>query len=139
MDGSLIFTTPNPFAPWRARAGQLGVAWENADHLCYIFPSGVIEMAGRTGFRVDEITTEKQPDNTRTVRSSARALVMGAGRRVLRKGGDSPAKNTLQVPLPRTYLNPLEFLLLRNRRRFGQCGERAIYRLTYVGLGSSDT
>ena len=42
--GSLIVTTPNPFSPWRARAGQLGIAWENADHLCYIFPSGMMEM-----------------------------------------------------------------------------------------------
>src|SRR5687768_5706364 len=38
--GQLIITTPNPYAPARVRAGQLGIVWENVDHIAYAFPSG---------------------------------------------------------------------------------------------------
>jgi SAM-dependent methyltransferase len=47
--GLLIITTPNPFAPHRARAGQMGLVWENADHVVYAFPSGIAEMCERSG------------------------------------------------------------------------------------------
>ena len=128
-NGRLIATTPNPFCPWRARAGQLGIVWENADHLVYIFPSGVCEMAGRTGFSVERISSEGQPDNTRTAAISARTLAKGVARRLTGRLGAQPRVNRLGVPLPRTYLGPPELALFRTRARFGQSGERMIYQL----------
>ena len=56
-DGSLVITTPNPYAPWRVRAGQRGVVWENTDHICYVFPSGVAELAERHGLRLAHAST----------------------------------------------------------------------------------
>lgn len=50
--GKLVITTPNPYSPWRARAGQLGAVWENVDHLTYAFPSGISELADRAGLRL---------------------------------------------------------------------------------------
>jgi SAM-dependent methyltransferase len=129
--GTLVLTTPNPFAPWRARAGQLGIVWENADHLVYVFPSGVAEMAGRTGFRLVHLSTEGQPDNTRSWLVSGRALAKAVARRVTGRLGDQPRANRLGVPLPRTYLGPFELALLQLRRRHGQCGERSIYVLVH--------
>lgn len=38
------------------------VAWENADHLIYVFPSGVVEMAGETAvyaLQIDARTSER--------------------------------------------------------------------------------
>ena len=55
--GSLAVTTPNPYAPWRARAGQLRLTWENADHLTYLFPSGLAELGERHGFRLERLST----------------------------------------------------------------------------------
>jgi SAM-dependent methyltransferase len=46
-DGTLVITTPNPYAPHRVSAGRRMAAWENVDHTTYHFPAGVIEMAGR--------------------------------------------------------------------------------------------
>ena len=56
-DGQLIMTTPNPYAPERVRAGQQGLIWENADHVSYLFPSGVAELAERRGLRLVEAAT----------------------------------------------------------------------------------
>ncbi len=47
--GHLVITTPNPYGRVRVRAGQLGITWENVDHVTYIAPSGVVEMAERAG------------------------------------------------------------------------------------------
>lgn len=62
--GSLILTTPNPYAPHRVRAAQLGIVWENVDHVLYAFPSGIAELAERHGLVLAEAMT--------TRRSSAR-------------------------------------------------------------------
>jgi SAM-dependent methyltransferase len=47
--GKLVITTPNPYAPWRVRSGQLGLVWESVDHVGYLFPSGICELAERAG------------------------------------------------------------------------------------------
>ena len=53
-DGELIITTPNPYAPHRVRAAQLGIVWENADHVLYAFPSGIAELCERHGLVLAE-------------------------------------------------------------------------------------
>lgn len=56
-DGQLILTTPNPYSPQRVRAGQLGIVWENVDHVSYLFPSGIAELAERRGLVLTEAAT----------------------------------------------------------------------------------
>lgn len=56
-NGELIITTPNPYAPHRVRAGQLGIVWENVDHILYSFPSGIAELAERHGLVLGEAAT----------------------------------------------------------------------------------
>lgn len=56
-NGELIITTPNPYAPHRVRAGQLGIVWENVDHILYAFPSGIAELAERHGLILSEAAT----------------------------------------------------------------------------------
>jgi len=65
--GQLIITTPNPYAPGRVRAGQLGIVWENADHILYAFPSGIAELCERHGLRLAEAAV--------TAASPARGIV----------------------------------------------------------------
>lgn len=55
--GELIITTPNPWAPHRVRAAQLGIVWENTDHILFAFPSGIAELASRHGLRLAEATS----------------------------------------------------------------------------------
>lgn len=61
-DGELLVTTPNPYAPHRVRAAQLGIVWENADHILYAFPSGIAELAERHGLVLAEacVTDDRQ-------------------------------------------------------------------------------
>lgn len=56
-NGELIITTPNPYAPHRVRAAQLGIVWENVDHILYAFPSGIAELAERHGLVLAEAAT----------------------------------------------------------------------------------
>jgi SAM-dependent methyltransferase len=56
-DGEMIITTPNPYAPHRVRAAQLGIIWENVDHILYAFPSGIAELAERHGLVLAEAAT----------------------------------------------------------------------------------
>jgi SAM-dependent methyltransferase len=56
-DGKMIITTPNPYAPHRVRAAQLGIVWENVDHILYAFPSGIAELAERHGLVLAEAAT----------------------------------------------------------------------------------
>lgn len=60
--GELLVTTPNPYAPHRVRAAQLGIVWENADHVLYAFPGGMAELAERHGLLLAEaaVTDERQ-------------------------------------------------------------------------------
>lgn len=56
-DGEMVITTPNPYAPHRVRAAQLGIVWENVDHILYAFPSGMAELAERHGLVLAEAAT----------------------------------------------------------------------------------
>ena len=58
LDGRMIITTPNPFAPHRRRLRAAHApAWENVDHLFYVFPSGLVELASRSGLVVEQAGT----------------------------------------------------------------------------------
>lgn len=75
--GQLIITTPNPYAPHRVRAAQLGIVWENVDHILYAFPSGVAELAERHGLVLTEatVTEDKRPTGaTRQMKNALRRL-----------------------------------------------------------------
>lgn len=76
--GELIITTPNPYAPERVRSGQLGIIWENVDHIVYAFPSGIAELAERHGLRLAEAMTTFTPSVSRSVRSRVRDLSRAA-------------------------------------------------------------
>ena len=56
-DGELIVTTPNPWAPHRVRAAQLGHVWDNADHILFAFPGGMAELADRHDLVLTEAAT----------------------------------------------------------------------------------
>lgn len=72
-DGQLIITTPNPYAPHRVRAAQLGIVWENVDHILYAFPSGIAELAERHGLVLAEAATTRD-DLQRPMVERLRAL-----------------------------------------------------------------
>lgn len=75
--GQLIITTPNPYAPDRVRAAQLGIVWENADHILYAFPSGIAELAERHGLTLQEAATvdgASPPKDGTDLRTRLRAL-----------------------------------------------------------------
>lgn len=61
--GELILTTPNPYAPDRVRAHQLGLVYENVDHILFAFPSGIAELAERHGLVLSEaaVTRRQRP------------------------------------------------------------------------------
>lgn len=72
--GHLVITTPNPYGRVRVRAGQLGITWENVDHITYIPPTGVVEMAERAGgLRLVLYGSEDQRMKRPTFRSVAAA------------------------------------------------------------------
>ncbi len=56
-DGCLVLTTPNPYAAHRVAAGRRLLSWENADHVTYLFPSGIVELASRHGLILDAAGT----------------------------------------------------------------------------------
>jgi 2-polyprenyl-3-methyl-5-hydroxy-6-metoxy-1,4-benzoquinol methylase len=70
--GKLIITTPNPDASHWVFSGRTRYAWENADHLFYIFPSGIVEMAERTGLQLVEWFTVGWDDRRMQLRCSIR-------------------------------------------------------------------
>lgn len=68
--GHLVITTPNPFGRARVRAGQLGITWENVDHITYVPPTGLAEMAERAGgLRLVLYGSEEAPMHRPTARS----------------------------------------------------------------------
>jgi 2-polyprenyl-3-methyl-5-hydroxy-6-metoxy-1,4-benzoquinol methylase len=129
--GTLVITTPNPYSPRRARAGALGLTWENADHVLYAFPSGVAEMADRTGLVLKRFGTVGWPGQVtglRRVGESTKELVRAvraraAGRRAV------PRRGRANLPLSAHWLAPMDILLhvVRGRRRM--LGETSIYVL----------
>jgi SAM-dependent methyltransferase len=73
-DGEMIITTPNPYAPHRVRAAQLGIVWENVDHIVYAFPSGVAELAERHGLVLAEAATTDDRRPAGSVKDRLRAV-----------------------------------------------------------------
>jgi len=120
--GSLIITTPNPYAPHRVFAGNTRWVWENVDHLFYIFPSGIVEMAERTGFRVNEWFTLGWQNRWYQMRRSlslwGRALA-----------GAAPVGGPIRRPTWIKYVDPLSAFLLWPRWKWGTLGETAIFTL----------
>lgn len=131
--GLLVVTTPNPYAPHRVRAGQLGLAWENADHVLYAFPSGIVELGERTGFRLVEYRTVL----TRPWRAELRhALVRWAERirnRWLRGQPLGTDPESQLLPALEAYVNPLELAFVGATRSTRFLGETALYVLRREG------
>lgn len=113
-DGALIISTPNPWAPHRVRAGQLGLVWENVDHILYAFPSGIAELAERHGLVLAEASTTQPPRRSigiETLKHMRRRLrgrqwltvgISTIGERQQRRVGDHPMSTMLRrVFLPR--------------------------------------
>jgi 2-polyprenyl-3-methyl-5-hydroxy-6-metoxy-1,4-benzoquinol methylase len=74
-DGEMIITTPNPYAPHRVRAAQLGIVWENVDHIVYAFPSGMAELAERHGLVLAEASTTVDRRPSGSVKDRLRTAV----------------------------------------------------------------
>lgn len=120
--GKIIITTPNPYAPHRVFAGRTRYAWENADHLFYIFPSGMVEMAERTGFQLVQWCTVGWDGRWLQLRHSMRhwrqAFLHAA-----------PSRGPVWRPAWIKYVSPLEAGVLWRRWKLGTMGETAIYTL----------
>ena len=125
--GRLVVTTPNPYAPGRVRAGQLGAVMENVDHVVYAFPSGMAEMADRTGMRLVQACSIDAPFTTGAWRS-AKALASAALQRARGRKGAEPI-GRLELPLRAQYLTPVQALTARYRRSLDRIGETSIYVL----------
>lgn len=117
--GTLIITTPNPYAPDRVWAGQRGIVYENVDHIAYAFPSGVAELAERHGLRLVEAMT------TSTRRYRVRGLVKAAWRALRGTHRGSLGLRTHQALAPQRRRSPITTALLdslggRSRRFVGE-------------------
>ena len=119
-DGQLILTTPNPYAPARVEAGRRGVIWENTDHVSYLFPAGVAELARRHGLVLREATTVVAPEPAGLVRR-AKQWVRASGWRLV--GYDTTDRAGRQISLP--IARRRDRLAARRGLRF--IGETAIY------------
>jgi SAM-dependent methyltransferase len=134
--GSLAVTTPNPYAPWRARAGQLGLTWENADHVSYLFPAGLAEVGERHGFDLTRVSTSGTHRSADSVLVSLRIFLKAVARRLLRRPADAieyPATGRFSLQLPPAYVGPIELLVLRRRFPLGLSGEHAYYQFVRRG------
>jgi 2-polyprenyl-3-methyl-5-hydroxy-6-metoxy-1,4-benzoquinol methylase len=124
-NGKLIITTPNPYAPHRVYSGRTRYMWENADHLFYIFPSGIIEMAERTGFQLTDWLTVGWDDRwlqlRRSIKLWARSLFDAA-----------PSRGPIPRPKWIKYVEPLESVSLWNKWKRRTMGETAIYVLQKI-------
>lgn len=124
--GRVLITTPNPYALWRNMRGQTRGIWENVDHVCYLFPAGMAEMAARTGMRVVTSTTIHHKTPRDVVTASTRSHFERIVRRLLRPHDpplrDGPAEPYYALSLP-------EVAVFLTRRRFGWLGETAVYVL----------
>ena len=125
--GLLALTTPNPYAPWRVRAGQVGHVWENVDHVQYLFPAGIAELANRTGFTLLEARTT-DGTFTRTFSRSVKAGVVASLRRL---GGARRTEGFGRFDLPTRleYLSPVDAALARYRGATDAMAETSLYLL----------
>jgi SAM-dependent methyltransferase len=120
--GKVIITTPNPYAPHRVFAGRTRYVWENADHLFYFFPSGMVEMAERTGFQLVEWCTVGWDDRWfqlwHSMRYWRQAFFHAA-----------PSRGPVWRPAWIKYVGLLEACVLWRQWKLGTMGETAIYTL----------
>ena len=119
-DGQLILTTPNPYAPARVEAGQRGVIWENTDHVSYLFPAGVAELARRHGLVLREATTIAVPEPVGAIRR-LKQWIRASGWRLV--GYDTTDDVGRQIRLP--MAGRRDRRMARRGLRF--IGETAIY------------
>lgn len=131
-DGVLVLTTPNPYAARRVRAGLAGRVWENVDHVTYAFPSGITELAARSGLQLSRYSTLDVPYSARALRSfraGAVALSLRArGRRAPRPQG------RWSIPVRENYMTPLDCLRVWWQRGQAQTGETAVYVVARPGI-----
>ncbi|MDW3219453.1 MAG: class I SAM-dependent methyltransferase [Acidimicrobiales bacterium] len=121
-EGELILTTPNPYSPRRVRAGQLGIAWENVDHIVYAFPSGIAELAERHGLVLAEAATTDTPASRDSLRRRLARTIKGSHWRTVGIDTNGPARQVAPDagPLGRALRR-----LARPRHRF--VGETFVY------------
>jgi glycosyltransferase involved in cell wall biosynthesis/2-polyprenyl-3-methyl-5-hydroxy-6-metoxy-1,4-benzoquinol methylase len=136
--GRLVITTPNPYAPVRVRSGQIRIFWESTDHVTYLFPSGIAELASRTGMTLMLCTTVDRRTSPAVAKASIRDVAVAAMRRFLNlpipdAHGHVDRVGKLRLPLGWGYLSPAEALLHWLRAPYGQLGETAIYVLERPG------
>ena len=130
--GQLVITTPNPYSPRRVRTGVRGMTWENVDHIMYAFPSGIAEMADRTGMVLTKYGTVGWPapkpireDLWESMQMLARAVRARVG------GKRNPlSKERFNLPLPVFWQSPVDIVLVAVRGRGGMMRETSIYVLT---------
>jgi 2-polyprenyl-3-methyl-5-hydroxy-6-metoxy-1,4-benzoquinol methylase len=125
-EGKLIITTPNPFAPWRAFAGMRRQVWENVDHVIMLFPSGMVELAERCGFRVTAATTVGGRRLFMEFPGAFRVLAGILGRALLRK---TKGPGPLGVSYPAGYMSPFVAHYVHRLASLGQLNEKSVYVL----------
>jgi SAM-dependent methyltransferase len=126
--GQLILTTPNPYAPDRVRAAQLGIVWENVDHIFYAFPSGIAELADRHGLVLSEaaVVEPARPDIPTVLRAVRQRL---RGKAWIRVGFASFG----ELKSRRASAGPMTGLLRRALRSRRLLGETFVYTVTRAG------
>lgn len=128
--GTLVVSTPNPYAPWRVRAGHIRQVYENVDHVTYIFPSGMAELADRTGM-ILRLATTVDSYGMLSLSRSCKTMVRGLALRLLGRKG-APDTGHLRLPeLPALWPTDIVAYLVRNSR--AQMGETAVYVLEKPG------
>jgi len=127
-DGELVVTTPNPYAPQPVRNGRRRYASENVDHTCFLFPSGMAEMADRTGLRLVEARTVF-PGAARALAVNQHMTRIGLARWRRGQRSADPSARLLRIPFPASWVPPAELAALVVRRASWWLGETAIYVL----------
>lgn len=134
-DGELIITTPNPYSPERVWAGQHGCVWENVDHVLYAFPSGIAELAYRTGLKLTEAFTVNQPQ------ALTMASTWTSFKRWVRSSGWSNTGFTTTGPRRQQSVRQTPPRLVRRKWAAHSgyfMGETFVYVLRPNGIGGSD-
>ena len=125
--GILVVTTPNPYYPRRMATGLRGELWENADHVTYAFPAGIIEMGERTGLTLIEYRTVLLTRIRADLQRQLKRRVVRWKRQLV---GPRPAPDTPRAGSPGASFRSVSELvtaLLANRSPFR--GMRSVYVL----------
>ncbi len=122
--GVMLVTTPNPYAPWRVRAGQLGLVTENCDHICLVHPSGMAELCDRMNLRLEAAwSAEWKAMAPATIHQSVHTWAAMLRDTVVARRGSGPTERALGW----SYLSPIDLLALRGRRARHWISETALY------------